>query len=235
MGTEMDMDLGLPAMSDGGGGVGSDMETGTAATRTAVDTMVTDEILARELAAEEQQLAANQRQNNKRKASEVLSEYENGSDDDSMRPHAQFFPRPGKEDLEVSWDEDCMNLEIPQDAPVRAMIRRIVAEVAIDRGHEIAWITKCYLRGRWTQSNVVPSSDNRYLFYVEHIEAVFGYNVDEDATPNPNVPLHESATIYIGPDDEWVLENMRLWRKSGGSTVVWNQDAKLRLGNPRLV
>lgn len=49
MGTEMDMDLGLPAMSDGGGGVGSDMETGTAATRTAVDTMVTDEILAHEV------------------------------------------------------------------------------------------------------------------------------------------------------------------------------------------
>lgn len=99
----------------------------------------------------------------------------------------------------------------------------------------IRLLSNCYLRGRWTQSNVVPSSDNRYLFYVEHIEAVFGYKVDEDATPNPNVPPHESATIYIGPDDEWVLGNMRLWRKSGGSTVVWNQDAKLRLGNPRLV
>ncbi|KAG4432858.1 hypothetical protein IFR05_011658 [Cadophora sp. M221] len=231
MDTEMDMDLGPPAVIDGGDGFGLEMDTGTGASRTAAEIMIADEMLARQLAAEEEQLAANHHRDNKRKASDSLSEYEDGSDmqdDESARPHTEFFLRPGKEDLEVSWDEDCPNFEIPQDAPVRAMIRRIVAQVALERGHEIAWITKCYLRGRWTESNVIPSTDNRYLLYAEHIEALFGYKTDANATPNSNAIPHESATIYIGPDDEWILEKMRLWRKSGGSTVVWNQDANLR-------
>ncbi|KAH7369553.1 hypothetical protein BKA65DRAFT_531394 [Rhexocercosporidium sp. MPI-PUGE-AT-0058] len=237
MDTDMEMDLAMGDSGVSGDQVVAENEAGPGAPQDEADVINADEMLARQLAREEIENAIDQRTSSKRKASVSLSDYvyADSSDDEAERPHTQFFARPGKEPIEVSWDENCSNCEIPQAAPVRAMIRRIVAKVALERGHEIAWIMKCYLRGRWIQNNPVPSTDRRFLSYVEHIEAEFGYKSDEDEILDPGVRPHESATIYFGPDDEWILENIGLWRKSGGATVVWNQDENLRLRSPRIL
>ncbi|PVH76998.1 hypothetical protein DL98DRAFT_591684 [Cadophora sp. DSE1049] len=180
-----------------------------------------DEMLARQLAAEEQ-YHANTHHHTESVASSSSSSSTISEINESAFPHTEYFSRgEGKIPLEVSWDEFAAPAEVPMDADTRFAIRRIVAEVAKDRGHEIAWITKVHLRGRITNS-VFSNIETRQLYYAEHIEASFGYKVEDSEDLAPGAMPHESAVIYFGPEDEMDLDQIGLWRKSGGPAVVWD-------------
>ncbi|KAL2063914.1 hypothetical protein VTL71DRAFT_4408 [Oculimacula yallundae] len=159
------------------------------------------------------------------------------SNNEAVMPHIEFFKRPGKTDLRVFWDEYCAPADIPPDFEDRAMIRRIVSEVALERGHEIAMITECKFRGNIVEHNHGCGDEQRLFYYAEHIEVEFGYkkNLFSPALGKSDGLPFESATIYFGPDDECEGDNIRPWRKGGRAPVVWGQNEKLKLGHPRLV
>ncbi|CZT10400.1 uncharacterized protein RAG0_14894 [Rhynchosporium agropyri] len=142
-------------------------------------------------------------------------------------PFTESFPRPGRSDyLEVSWDENCGEEDRPRDPRSRAMARRLVAEAAIARAYDVAWITKVHIRNTWTESNHYhpQCEDHRFLMYAQHIEANFGYKNDKYGAPcKADEPAQESAVIYFGPDDESDEEKLRLWRNGGQDPVVWSR------------